>query len=259
MNYARVMELPLTDLFLEPKSSDRILDVSSPKLLAVYYGLQNFEKFVTADLEDYFLSDFDAFQEHAGVKVETAVFDATERIPFEDGSFDKVYSVSVLEHIPGSNDAKAFDEILRVLSPGGTAVITLPVANEYLEEWTSAEPYWQTQKDVSGKSFYQRRYDEANLNDRFDWHNRGQMDYVLVAENPIREPEVDSKGKLIHNSYLVDTWVFPRLIRKIGRKLRKIPFTDYFAERWVSGRCHYLTRDWSDPNIRQIVFRVTKN
>lgn len=46
------------------------------------------------------------------------------RLPFADGSFDAVYSSSVLEHV---EDLSALDrEIRRVLRPGGTAIHVMP-------------------------------------------------------------------------------------------------------------------------------------
>lgn len=256
MNYARIMELPLTDIMLDLQSGDRILDVSSPKLLAACYGLEPRQKLVAADLEDYFVGDFSAFAK-AGVALETAVFDASKKIPFEDASFEKIFSVSVLEHIHGEGDRKALDEILRVLTPQGVAVLTLPVFREYVEEWTSNTSYWRTKQDGEGRNFFQRRYDEATLESRLGWRERGEMDYVLVAEKPIREPVMEDGGRLKHNSYLIKEWKIPWLIKGIGNRLR-FRFADYYAERWVSRRCHYLTRDWQDPNIRQIAFYIRK-
>jgi SAM-dependent methyltransferase len=46
-----------------------------------------------------------------------------ERLPFEDGAFDKVYSWGVLHHTPDSQ--RAFREALRVLRPGGEACVML--------------------------------------------------------------------------------------------------------------------------------------
>ena len=45
-------------------------------------------------------------------------------LPFKDNSFDFILCNHVLEHIP--NDQKAMQEIYRVLSPGGTAVMQIP-------------------------------------------------------------------------------------------------------------------------------------
>lgn len=53
-----------------------------------------------------------------GLDAQVLVADA-ENLPFEDGSFDLVYSWGVLHHTP--NTVRAFQEIRRVLRPGGTA------------------------------------------------------------------------------------------------------------------------------------------
>jgi SAM-dependent methyltransferase len=46
------------------------------------------------------------------------------RLPFAAGSFDRVMASEVLEHIP--DDGAAFDELARVLRPGGVLAITVP-------------------------------------------------------------------------------------------------------------------------------------
>jgi len=46
-----------------------------------------------------------------------------ENLPFEDASFDVVYSNGVLHHTPDTQ--RAIDEVYRVLRPGGTAKIML--------------------------------------------------------------------------------------------------------------------------------------
>ena len=58
--------------------------------------------------------------------------DAT-RLPFADGSFDRVIASEVLEHIP--DDGAAFAELARVLRPGGTMAVTVPA-------WLSERICW---------------------------------------------------------------------------------------------------------------------
>jgi SAM-dependent methyltransferase len=53
----------------------------------------------------------------------TARGDAT-RLPFADGTFDRIIASEVMEHIP--NDVGALTELTRVLRPGGTIAITVP-------------------------------------------------------------------------------------------------------------------------------------
>jgi ubiquinone/menaquinone biosynthesis C-methylase UbiE len=57
-----------------------------------------------------------------GLAGTTRVADA-ENLPFEDESFDIVYSHGVLHHTPDTQ--RAFDEIHRVLRPGGRAMVML--------------------------------------------------------------------------------------------------------------------------------------
>ena len=48
-------------------------------------------------------------------------------IPYADGAFDWVICNHVLEHVP--DDARALREIMRVLRPGGTAILQTPFAS----------------------------------------------------------------------------------------------------------------------------------
>lgn len=46
------------------------------------------------------------------------------RLPFADGTFDRIIASEVMEHIP--DDAAAASELARVLRPGGTIAVTVP-------------------------------------------------------------------------------------------------------------------------------------
>jgi SAM-dependent methyltransferase len=61
------------------------------------------------------------------------------RLPFADGTFDRIIASEVMEHIP--DDAGAAAELTRVLRPGGTMAVTVPA---YLPEricWALSEEY----------------------------------------------------------------------------------------------------------------------
>ncbi|PIQ78708.1 hypothetical protein COV82_00065 [Candidatus Peregrinibacteria bacterium CG11_big_fil_rev_8_21_14_0_20_46_8] len=60
--------------------------------------------------------------EMEGLHSDLHIADA-EALPFEDNTFDIVYSFGVLHHTPDTQ--RAIHEICRVLKPGGTALITL--------------------------------------------------------------------------------------------------------------------------------------
>ena len=56
---------------------------------------------------------------------------APYRLPFEDNTFDYVYSTSVFEHV--LNTEEALKEIYRVLKPGGVTVHSLPSRYRIIE------------------------------------------------------------------------------------------------------------------------------
>jgi SAM-dependent methyltransferase len=78
-----------------------------------------------------------------GLDGDVRVADA-ERLPFEDGAFDKVYSWGVLHHTPDSQ--RAFREALRVLRPGGEACIMLYARRSWV-----AWGMWARQGPLAGR------------------------------------------------------------------------------------------------------------
>ncbi|MBP6412631.1 MAG: class I SAM-dependent methyltransferase [Bacteroidia bacterium] len=65
---------------------------------------------------------------HLDVKNVDLISCSAENLPFEDNSFDMVYSSHVLEHIP--DQQKALKEIYRVLKPGGIHFCVVPTTME---------------------------------------------------------------------------------------------------------------------------------
>lgn len=72
--------------------------------------------------------------------------DAT-RLPFDDGSFDRVITSEVLEHIQADVDAIA--EFVRVLKPGGTFAATVPTWFPEKVNWMLSDEY-HAPKSVGG-------------------------------------------------------------------------------------------------------------
>lgn len=72
------------------------------------------------------------------------------QMPFKDGEFDLLICNHVLEHI--NNDEKAISEIYRVLSPGGKAILQVPIS--YKIESTY-EDFSITSKNMREKHFGQ--------------------------------------------------------------------------------------------------------
>lgn len=74
------------------------------------------------DLTPRAIAHTEARLELLGYRSELRTADA-ERLPFDDASFDIVYSWGVLHHSPGT--ATAINEVRRVLRPGGTAKVMI--------------------------------------------------------------------------------------------------------------------------------------
>ncbi len=53
-----------------------------------------------------------------------------QQMKFEDGFFDRVFCISVIEHIPRSEWQICVQQLLRVLSPGGKLLLTMDMGRE---------------------------------------------------------------------------------------------------------------------------------
>jgi SAM-dependent methyltransferase len=72
--------------------------------------------------------------------------DAT-RLPFDDGTFDRVVTSEVLEHI--QDDVSAIRELVRVLRPGGVLAVTVPSWFPEKVNWMLSDEY-HAPKSVGG-------------------------------------------------------------------------------------------------------------
>lgn len=102
----------------------------------IWYYLKNKTDFFTASYkvlhiapEQHFYARFKkmANLEYVTADMESPLADIkldVQQMPFEDNSFDVVMCNHVFEHVP--NDKKAMREILRVLKPGGWAIMQVP-------------------------------------------------------------------------------------------------------------------------------------
>lgn len=101
--------------YLDPQPGERVLEVGAGR------------GHLTKRLRDWGVDavGIDANPRAAEVAVSDGVLHMVgEDLAFEDDSFDKIVSVHAIEHIPDIEGA--FDEMARVLRPGGKAVFIYP-------------------------------------------------------------------------------------------------------------------------------------
>ena len=176
--FIRYREMPYTIGALSPRKGERILDVASPKHLALYLGSRFGVRVTAIDLLDDFVEPYRTYSRHVGAEqVEWLARDG-RRLPEADDTYDHVYSVSVLEHIPDDGDTDVIREMARVLKPGGTCVITVPFASRAFEVRKSEDVY---ERKFEGEPlFFQRHYDDDSLRRRLlEPSGLGETDRVL--------------------------------------------------------------------------------
>jgi SAM-dependent methyltransferase len=191
---SRYLELPETMRELAARPGERLLDLASPKLLAVELARTGVEVVSVDQLEP----EIESWRKLTAGEPRLAfqVADGRE-LPFADASFDHAYSVSVLEHIPEPGDEQALGELARVTKPGGRVVVTLPHAREYREDWRDAPVY--AEQTSGERHFFQRWYDDGRVE-------------RLAASAPALELVSSSVSRLQPNLSALYTRTFPLLV-----------------------------------------------
>jgi SAM-dependent methyltransferase len=108
-------------LGVEP--GDRVLDLGCGFGRHAYESARRGAYVVACDMSLAELKDVSGMFEALEYESSATNGDAT-RLPFADGSFDRIIASEVLEHVP--DDGAAFAELARVLRPGGTIAVTVP-------------------------------------------------------------------------------------------------------------------------------------
>lgn len=171
VSYWRTTEFGLTMRYGDFRPTDTILDIGSPKLLSLYLAKTLGADVYSTDIDDYFFAEYQTLRRleqlptnrfHIGVE-------DGRKLQYQDEFFDKVFSVSVVEHIPDAGDSECLREIGRVLKPGGRCMLTVPFSPEPKDQYRNGTDfYWSSASNRAedGSVFFQRRYSEETLRER---------------------------------------------------------------------------------------------
>ena len=100
--------------------------------------------------------------EQVDPRLELEVADATA-LPYPDASFDHCACISVLEHVGAGKDARALAEILRVVRPGGTLVLTTDVAAVPADVHVGDKIYGEASEETAEGVFFKHEYAPAEV------------------------------------------------------------------------------------------------
>lgn len=116
--------------------------------------------------------------------------DAT-RIPFEDESFDKVISSQTLEHLSYEQIVSVFEEVWRILVPGGTFTFDVPAGETWKEDPTHETPwrfktivYFLTREEVERLGWDPEVFPDYNRDKNFSFELESRdADAWITSEN----------------------------------------------------------------------------
>jgi SAM-dependent methyltransferase len=171
IEYVRCAETRYVLQHLDAVEGERILDIGSPKLLSLFLAAKVRATVHATDLLDYF---FPAYAAHSRCMLpkdrQRYVMETqdAQAMTYADATFDRVFSISAIEHIPNEGDSASMREIARVLKPGGRCCLTVPWSDKGYEEVfkhrDDPDAYWTASNEEF--VFYQRRYDGESLKRR---------------------------------------------------------------------------------------------
>lgn len=171
IEYVRCAEFRYVLRHLDVTADQRVLDIGSPKLLSLFLAARIGARVHATDLLDYFFEAYAAYANSVlGSKRGRYIMETQDAraLTYSNDTFDRVFSVSAIEHIPNDGDSVAIQEIARILKPGGICCLTMPWSDRgYVEEFKrrgDPDAYWAASGEE--RVFYQRAYDRDTLERR---------------------------------------------------------------------------------------------
>lgn len=134
-----------------------------------------------------------------------------EAMDFPDNHFDVVYSNGVLHHTP--RPQKAFDEVFRVLKPGGEAVILLYKKHSWMHLLTYIQGVYVEHEEKEAPVIYY--YSCKEIRRMF---SKFENIRLLIERFPHKTPKYSGMKALLYNNIMVPIFnILPKaLIRPLG-------------------------------------------
>ncbi|MEW9700039.1 class I SAM-dependent methyltransferase [Paenibacillus sp. SI8] len=245
MDYWRIQEIPQALSFIKLNgSSEKVLDIGSPKLSSLYLASTSNSSIHSTDLIDYFIPDYEEIKKQLNlVNLFNDTADAT-KLKYSNEEFDYIFSISVIEHI--YDDSVAMKEIARCLKPGGSAIFTFPYHSDAVDEYHHA-PYWSSEEGIV---FYQHRYNQKSLEERIIGPSGLQTKEIrYFSEKPMGKLELND-GVLTENIHKI------KRITEFFKKI-KLPIVPSLISFYFWNKYQYAVQI-PDQNTRCILLVLEK-
>lgn len=127
LHWSRQFEWPWAIHHSELQPHHHVLDIGGGWSVLKYAVAKRCRHVISLEPNKEFIDKTELSIEKVGIKNIMQIQGDVRSIPFPDNSFDRVFCISVLEHVEGGH-AKGMREMLRVLKPGGALLLTLDIA-----------------------------------------------------------------------------------------------------------------------------------
>ena len=183
MDYLRCVEFPLAYQQLSLKDGMTILDLASPQWFSLFLAHEYPKiEFIYVNILQNELDQIREAAQCLGIHNICYQIEDGRRLSFSSGQFDKVVSLSTIEHIAPDvgGDVAVMKELNRVLAPKGSFTFSVPLKTQRRLVYDDKHPVWERQ--VQQKNFYMRDYDMAQVQELL--HQTG---FSLTGSVPMYE------------------------------------------------------------------------
>lgn len=182
----RCFEIPQTVSELNIVNSDRVFDLSSPKLASLFISHKYQTSIMAVDIFTKeiiswrsLLKTIDPLRtKFANLSLEIA---DGRKLKINNSSYSKIYSISVIEHIPGNGDTKTIKELARILKPKGLLALTVPFSQKAKLVYSQKDEYSRKKNDHK-RIFAYRIYNYQQISQRLIIPSGLQVKKIVYCE-----------------------------------------------------------------------------